>query len=35
MAVSEDNADEYDPYHYWKNGSIEIIDGKVTGFKLD
>ena len=35
MAVSEDNDDEFDPYHYWKNGAIEIIDGNVTGFRLD
>ena len=35
MAVNEDDEEEFNPYHYWKNGAIEIIEGKVTGFQLD
>lgn len=35
MAVSEDDDDEFDPYHYWKNGKIEIINGQVAGFMLE
>ena len=35
MAVEEGDDDEFDPYHYRKNGAIEIIDGKVTGFRLE
>ena len=33
--IVDEKDDEFDPYHYWKNGAIEIIDDKVTGFKLD
>lgn len=36
MLVEEkDLDDEFDPYHYWKNGAIEIINDKITRFTLD
>lgn len=33
--VVEDEENEFNPYHYWKEGVIEVKDGAILSFKLE
>ena len=35
VAEEEENKDKFNPYHYWKEGVIEVKNGAVLSFKLE